>query len=134
MARVYETVTVLLLLGALVLGMTYVLSALLDHQKSNLHTLLSKYCIRAIFRKFRCFTDSCSPYKYLARDYSLRILQSDKIYDYKIYRDDMIIVNERLSVQMCVLSDLWSYYLPFLYSCVSFVGVVMLLREYRGDL
>lgn len=44
MARVYETVTVLLLLGALVLGITYVLSALLDHQKSSLHTLLSK-CI-----------------------------------------------------------------------------------------
>ncbi|XP_012266650.1 protein Lilipod [Athalia rosae] len=63
MARVYETVTVLCLLGALVLGMTYVLSALIDHDKSSLHTLL----------------------------------------------------------------NLWSYYLPFLYSCVSFVGVVMLL-------
>ncbi|KAL6267235.1 hypothetical protein P5V15_000310 [Pogonomyrmex californicus] len=63
MARVYETVTVLCLLGALVLGMTYVLSALLDYQNSSLHTLL----------------------------------------------------------------NLWSYYLPFLYSCVSFVGVVMLL-------
>ncbi|XP_032678202.1 protein Lilipod [Odontomachus brunneus] len=63
MARVYETLTVLFLLGTLVLGMTYVLSALLDHQNSSLHTLL----------------------------------------------------------------NLWSYYLPFLYSCVSFVGVVMLL-------
>ncbi|XP_043587512.1 protein Lilipod isoform X2 [Bombus pyrosoma] len=63
MARVYETVTVLCLLGTLVLGMTYVLSALIDHQKSSLHTLL----------------------------------------------------------------NLSSYYLPFLYSCVSFVGVVMLL-------
>ena len=63
MARVYETVTVLCLLGTLVLGITYVLSALIDYQKSSLHTLL----------------------------------------------------------------NLWSYYLPFLYSCVSFVGVVMLL-------
>ncbi|XP_014215184.1 protein Lilipod [Copidosoma floridanum] len=63
MARVYETVVVLCLLGAMVLGMTYILSAILDRQKSSLHTLLS----------------------------------------------------------------LWSYYLPFLYSCVSFVGVVMLL-------
>lgn len=63
MARVYETVTVLCLLGAMVLGMTYILSAVLDRQKSSLHTLL----------------------------------------------------------------NLWSYYLPFLYSCVSFVGVVMLL-------
>ncbi|XP_015591359.1 protein Lilipod [Cephus cinctus] len=63
MARVYETVTVLCLLGALVLGMTYVLSSLIDYHKSSLHTLL----------------------------------------------------------------NLWSYYLPFLYSCVSFVGVVMLL-------
>lgn len=43
MARVYETVTVLCLLGTLVLGMTYVLSALIDYQKSSLHTLLSKY-------------------------------------------------------------------------------------------
>lgn len=40
MARVYETVTVLCLLGTLVLGMTYVLSALIDYQKSSLHTLL----------------------------------------------------------------------------------------------
>ncbi|XP_058794985.1 protein Lilipod isoform X2 [Phymastichus coffea] len=63
MARVYETVTVLCLLGAMVLGMTYILSAILDRQKSSLHTLL----------------------------------------------------------------NIWSYYLPFLYSCVSFVGVVMLL-------
>ncbi|XP_003397105.1 protein Lilipod [Bombus affinis] len=63
MARVYETVTVLCLLGTLVLGMTYILSALIDHQKSSLHTLL----------------------------------------------------------------NVSSYYLPFLYSCVSFVGVVMLL-------
>lgn len=45
MARVYETVTVLCLLGTLVLGMTYVLSALIDHKKSSLHTLLSKYNI-----------------------------------------------------------------------------------------
>lgn len=42
MARVYETVTVLCLLGTLVLGITYVLSALIDYQKSSLHTLLSK--------------------------------------------------------------------------------------------
>ncbi|KAF7995385.1 hypothetical protein HCN44_006492 [Aphidius gifuensis] len=62
-ARVCETITVLVLLGTLVFGMTYVLSALIDYQKSSLHTLL----------------------------------------------------------------NLWSYYLPFLYSCVSFVGVVMLL-------
>ncbi|KAL2746170.1 protein Lilipod [Vespula maculifrons] len=40
MARVYETVTVLCLLGTLVLGMVYVLSALIDYQKSSLHTLL----------------------------------------------------------------------------------------------
>ncbi|XP_046833604.1 protein Lilipod isoform X2 [Vespa velutina] len=63
MARVYETVTVLCLLGTLVLGMVYVLSALIDYQKSSLHTLL----------------------------------------------------------------NIWSYYLPFLYSCVSFVGVMLLL-------
>lgn len=43
MARVYETVTVLCLLGTLVLGMVYVLSGLIDYQKSSLHTLLSKF-------------------------------------------------------------------------------------------
>lgn len=42
MSRVYETVTVLCLLGTMVLGMTYILSAVLDKQKSSLHTLLSK--------------------------------------------------------------------------------------------
>lgn len=32
------------------------------------------------------------------------------------------------SVSICfVLVDLWSYHLPFLYSCISFVGVLMLL-------
>ncbi|KAK0078649.1 hypothetical protein PV325_002229 [Microctonus aethiopoides] len=40
MARVYETMTVLCLVGVLVLGMIYVLSALIDYQKSNLHTIL----------------------------------------------------------------------------------------------
>ncbi|XP_020292441.1 protein Lilipod [Pseudomyrmex gracilis] len=63
MARVYETVTILCLLGTLILGMTYVLSTVLDYQNTSVHTLL----------------------------------------------------------------NVWSYYLPFLYSCVSFVGVVMLL-------
>ncbi|KAJ8668335.1 hypothetical protein QAD02_009998 [Eretmocerus hayati] len=63
MARVYETLIVLCLLGAMVLGMTYILSAVLDRQRSSVHTIL----------------------------------------------------------------NFWSYYLPFLYSCVSFVGVVTLL-------
>lgn len=63
MARVYETFVMLLLLSALVMGMTYLLSALIDHDKSSLESLF----------------------------------------------------------------NLWTYYLPFLYSCVSFVGVVMLL-------
>ncbi|KYB25110.1 Protein LMBR1L-like Protein [Tribolium castaneum] len=63
MARVYETFTVLGLLGLVVLGMTYVISALIDKDKSSFQTLL----------------------------------------------------------------NLWSYYLPFLYSCISFLGVLMLL-------
>jgi hypothetical protein len=62
-ARVYETFTVLALLGMVVLGMTYVISALIDKDKSSFQTLL----------------------------------------------------------------NLWSYYLPFLYSCISFLGVLMLL-------
>ncbi|XP_069687432.1 protein Lilipod isoform X2 [Periplaneta americana] len=63
MARVYETFIVLCLLAVVVLGMTYVMSALIDKEQSNIHTLL----------------------------------------------------------------NLWSYYLPFLYSCISFIGVLMLL-------
>lgn len=45
MARVYETFTVLGLLGLVVLGMTYVISALIDKDKSSFQTLLSKYCV-----------------------------------------------------------------------------------------
>ncbi|KAJ9579896.1 hypothetical protein L9F63_004447, partial [Diploptera punctata] len=63
LARAYETLIVLGLLAIVVLGMTYVMSALLDNQQSNIHTLL----------------------------------------------------------------NLWTYYLPFLYSCISFLGVLMLL-------
>ncbi|CAG9838487.1 unnamed protein product [Diabrotica balteata] len=62
-ARVYETFTVLGLLALVVLGMTYVISALIDKDKSSIQTILS----------------------------------------------------------------LWTYYLPFLYSCISFFGVLMLL-------
>ncbi|XP_021913510.1 protein Lilipod isoform X3 [Zootermopsis nevadensis] len=63
MARVYETFIVLCLLAVVMLGMTYVMSALIDKEQSNIHTLL----------------------------------------------------------------NLWTYYLPFLYSCISFLGVLMLL-------
>lgn len=63
MSRVYETFTVLFLLCIVVLGLTYVLSALLDKDNSSIQTL----------------------------------------------------------------HNLWSYYLPFLYSCISFLGVLMLL-------
>jgi len=63
MGRVYETTTVLFLLGIAVLGLLYVLSELIDTDKSSIQPLL----------------------------------------------------------------NLWSYYLPFLYSCISFLGVLILL-------
>lgn len=63
MGRVYETIIVFLLLSIIVLGMTYVMSSLLDEEHSNILTLL----------------------------------------------------------------NLGSYYLPFLYSCISFIGVLLLL-------
>ncbi|XP_026466529.1 protein Lilipod [Ctenocephalides felis] len=63
LGRAYETVTVLTLLAVVVLGITYVMSALIDKDNSSIQTLL----------------------------------------------------------------NLWSYYLPFLYSCISFLGVLMLL-------
>nr|CAD7427867.1 unnamed protein product [Timema monikensis] len=40
MARVYETTVVLVLLSILVLGMTYIMSALIDKDKSSIQTLL----------------------------------------------------------------------------------------------
>lgn len=42
MGRVYETFTVLSLLGMVVLGMTYVISAVIDRDKSSFQTLLSE--------------------------------------------------------------------------------------------
>jgi Na+-transporting methylmalonyl-CoA/oxaloacetate decarboxylase gamma subunit len=42
MARVYETFIVLCLLAVVVLGMTYVLSAFIDKEQSNIYRLLSK--------------------------------------------------------------------------------------------
>ncbi|CAH2012803.1 unnamed protein product [Acanthoscelides obtectus] len=62
-SRIYETVVVLLLLSVAVLGTTYVMSALIDPDNSDIQTIL----------------------------------------------------------------NLWTYYLPFLYSCISFFGVVILL-------
>lgn len=43
MARVYETFTVLFLLGLVVLGMTYVVSALIDSDNSSVQTVLSMF-------------------------------------------------------------------------------------------
>lgn len=42
MARVYETFIVLCLLAVVLLGMTYVMSALIDKEQSNIYRLLSK--------------------------------------------------------------------------------------------
>lgn len=42
MARVYETFTVLSLLAMVVLGLTYVISALIDKHNSSIQTVLSK--------------------------------------------------------------------------------------------
>ncbi|GJQ80804.1 hypothetical protein Trydic_g16002, partial [Trypoxylus dichotomus] len=63
LARAYETSIVLALLSLAVFGLTYVISSLIDKEKSSIQTIL----------------------------------------------------------------DLWSYHLPFLYSCISFIGVLMLL-------
>ena len=50
LARAYETLIVLCLLAIVVLGMTYVMSALLDNEQSNIHTLLSKF--QLIFKTY----------------------------------------------------------------------------------
>lgn len=33
-----------------------------------------------------------------------------------------------------IFTDLWKNYLPFLYSCISFIGVLMLLRNYNFEI
>ncbi|XP_023219291.1 limb region 1 protein homolog isoform X1 [Centruroides sculpturatus] len=74
MARVYETFLVLVLLGFLILGMTYLLSAFLDYGHSSIESLFT------------------------ANSWDVNIIK-----------------------------NVWNYYLPFLYSCVSFLGVLLLL-------
>ncbi len=32
-----------------------------------------------------------------------------------------------------LVSDVWNFYLPYLYSCISLLGVVSLLSEYAHD-
>lgn len=84
-SRVYETFVVLALLAIVVLGMTYVISAVIDPERSGFQTLMSK-----LERK----------------------------------SNTNLILNFGF-----LLSDLGSYYLPFLYSCISFLGVVALLGK-----
>lgn len=83
MARLYETFTVFSLLGMVVVGLTYVISALIDKDNSSIQTLLSKQ-LNSI-------------------DYDLK------------------------DINKFMFIDFWSYYLPFLYSCISFLGVLLLL-------
>lgn len=84
MARVYETFVVLALLGMVVLGMTYVISALIDKDNSSIQTILSK---------------------------------------------SNIVLLKSVQVNFKFVSDLTTYYLPFLYSCISFLGVLILLGK-----
>lgn len=72
----------LLLLALVVLGLAFILSSMLDSDKSSLQKLFSELN-----------------------------------FNYKI----------DYSYQCDLISDLWSYYLPFIYSCVSFMGVLLLL-------
>ena len=53
LARAYETLIVLGLLAVVVLGMTYVISALLDSEQSNIHTLLSE--LKCLYTDMHCF-------------------------------------------------------------------------------
>lgn len=46
MARVYETIVVLILLALIVFGIAYVLSALIDKDKSNIQILLGKFTLK----------------------------------------------------------------------------------------
>lgn len=88
-SRAYETFTVFSLLAVVVLGITYVVSAVIYPEKRGLQTLLSKHFV---------------------------IKQTKK----------QFIISHKL-IFGSQFSDLGSYHLPFLYSCVSFLGVILLL-------
>ena len=41
----------------------------------------------------------------------------------------MLVAVEMRRWTMCCVSDVWNMHLPYLYSCISLLGVVMLLSE-----
>lgn len=88
-SRAYETFTVFSLLAVVVLGITYIVSAIIYPEKRGLRTLLSMNTTFVGWRmKFNCNSFSLA-------------------------------------------TDLGSCHLPFLYSCVSFLGVLLLLGKHH---
>lgn len=86
-SRFYETFTVFSLLAVVVLGITYIVSAVIYPEKRGLQTFLSKN------------------------------------------RGKHWLIDIFYTNALCSITDLGSYYLPFLYSCVSFLGVLLLLGK-----
>uniref|UniRef100_T1J7X6 Protein LMBR1L n=1 Tax=Strigamia maritima TaxID=126957 RepID=T1J7X6_STRMM len=103
MARVYETFVVLTLLFLAVLGMTYILSALIDQGRSSLDSLFMFFLSLAI--KF--------------------------IFNSEFTQAPSLLENKWKIIYDFIFPDVWSYYLPFLYSCMSFLGALMLLCKLR---
>lgn len=103
MARVYETSVVLLLLTLLVLGMVWVASAIVGNDAASRQSLHGGCCWGLL---------GCAGLS-LLRDQTLNGSR-----DLWCHWADP-----------AVSTDLWEYYLPYLYSCISLFGVLLLLCE-----
>lgn len=108
MARVYETLVVLLLLTLLVLGMVWVASAIIGNDAASRQSLYGGCCWGVMgASRVRWGSPGSS------RDLALRGRRAA----WCRWPDPT------------VSADLWEYYLPYLYSCISLFGVLLLLRE-----
>lgn len=110
MARVYETLVVLLLLTLLVLGMVWVASAIVGNDAASRQSLYGGCYWGAVGASRVCWGSPGS-----GRDQAVALRGRRGA---RCHRPDP-----------GVSADLWEYYLPYLYSCISLFGVLLLLCE-----
>uniref|UniRef100_A0A4W5RMJ7 Limb development membrane protein 1-like n=1 Tax=Hucho hucho TaxID=62062 RepID=A0A4W5RMJ7_9TELE len=108
MARVYETAVVLLLLTLLVLGMVWVFVALLNN-----HSARESLYGELIFAFHSIHFCNCSQWLSIFELLSFLFLENH--------------VSKSFSNDLSPISDMWEYYLPYLYSAISLCGVLLLL-------
>lgn len=103
-ARVYETFTVFMLMAIIVLVLTAVLSAVFGIEKFQFFWFLSKHLVGKQFHSVSL--TNCTQTR----------------------KSECITNLPRLR-----FTDLGSVHLPFLYSCVSFLGVMLMLSKYTNN-